>query len=103
MDLREKTVSEHENRDLVGTIQTAVCLIMPIDVVRRRIIWWVATDIRLASALVHTYVVDEHLGGKLHCRQINRLPIRCNRCLEWPYQIGYVDDARDMPRLKTID
>ena len=103
MDLRENTVREHENRELAGTTQTAVCLIMPIDIVRRRIVWWVATDIRLASALVHTHVVDEHLGGERHRRQIDRLPIRCSGCLEWLYQMGQVDDIRDMPRLKTID
>ncbi len=69
--LREKIVREHKNCDSVGTIQTAVCLVMPIDIVRRGIIWWVATDIRLAGALIHTHVVDEHLGGERHRRQID--------------------------------
>jgi hypothetical protein len=82
----KKIVREHVNRDLIRTTQTAVCLIMVIDIVRRRIIWWVATDIRLTSALVYTHVVDEHLGGERHRRQIDCLPIRCSGCLEWPYQ-----------------
>jgi hypothetical protein len=37
---------------------------------------WVATDILAAYALVHTHVVDEHLGGECHRRQIDSLPIR---------------------------
>lgn len=66
-----------KNRGSVGT-QTAVCLRVIVDIVRRRIIWRVTTDVCVALALVHTHVVDEHLGGKRHRRQIDCLPIRCS-------------------------
>ena len=60
-----------------GTRQTVVCRVMVVNVVRRRIIWWIATDVDLVLTLVHAYVVDEHLGGECHRGHIDCLQIRC--------------------------
>lgn len=78
--LSEKTVRKHEKHGQVETTQTRICLIMIADIIRRRIVWWVATDIGVAFALVHPHVVNEHLGGEGHRRQIDWLPTRCSEC-----------------------
>ena len=95
-------LSGNIKRRRVKTTQTRVCLIMIADIIRRRILCWVTTDVDVAFALVHPHVVDEHLGRKGHRRQINCLPTRCSECLKW-YQMRKADDIRDMPRFMTMD
>ena len=50
---------------------------MRIDVVRSRVIRRIATDVRLALALVHAHVVDVHAHREREVLEILRLESRC--------------------------
>ena len=50
---------------------------MVCNVLRSRVIWRIAANVRLALALVHAHVVDLHHRREDHRGEVDRLPVLC--------------------------
>lgn len=73
------TSSAPAHRESKKRARTSVSLHMLLDVIRRGVIFRVASDVLRVCPLIHADVVDHHYTRELHRAQVNCLPVRCSQ------------------------
>lgn len=52
---------------------TCICVQVPVDVIRRRVVWGIAPNVRVSLPLVYPDIIDMHFGRERHRARIHGL------------------------------